>query len=158
MLTAHLPSGYLLVHSVGVRSGAPFYAALFGSVFPDFDMLFFHFIDNHSIHHHYYWVHIPAFWAAIAIVALPLSRLFGWFKEAVLFFVAITLHLILDTLAGGILWGAPFSHDLFSFVVVPATQSHWVLSFVLHWTFALELLIWIAAIWVFLRYSRPERA
>ncbi len=123
--------------------------ALTGAVFPDLDMLFFHFVDGGRIHHHRYWVHVPAFWAAVGVLALPVLAWRGWLQQGLVFLAAIFLHLVLDTIGGGILWGAPFDDRLYSLVTVPATQSHWVLSFVLHWTFAAELLIWGVAIYLF---------
>ena len=71
MLTAHLPSGYVLTRLApdGCRLLMP--ATLLGAVLPDFDMLWFYFVDHGSIHHHRYWVHVPAFWAAVAALTLP---------------------------------------------------------------------------------------
>ncbi|UWR86651.1 hypothetical protein [Phaeobacter inhibens] len=37
---------------------------------------------------------------------------------------------------------------------VPAAQSHWVLSFLLHWTFVLELGIWVLALYLWCKRSR----
>jgi hypothetical protein len=144
MLTAHLPSGYVLARALpSVRWGQP--AALLGAVFPDFDMFWFYLVDDRAVHHHRYWVHVPLFWAVAAAVALPLLWRTAWRGAALVFLAAILLHLLLDSIGGGILWGAPFSDHLFALVEVPATQSHWVWSFVLHWTFLPEIAIWLAA-------------
>lgn len=146
MLTAHLPSGYVLARSADpdIRWLIP--AALFGAVLPDFDMLFFHFVDDRSIHHHRYWVHVPAFWAVVAVLALPLLARWNMLRTGLVFFAAVFLHLCLDTIGGGIMWAAPFNDHLYTLVTVPPTQSHWIASFILHWTFLLELVIWGAAI------------
>jgi hypothetical protein len=150
VLTAHLPAGYLLWRaSPQVLGGLA--AALAGAVFPDIDMLWFHLVDDRAFHHHYYWVHVPLFWLAVAAVGLPLLWRTAWRGAALVFLAAITLHLILDTIVGGILWGAPVSDHLFALVEVPATHSHWVWSFVLHWTFLLEVAVWIAATVLFAR-------
>lgn len=140
-----------MARSVGVRNTVPMLAALAGSILPDFDMLFFHFVDNKSFHHHYYWVHIPLFWMVLATFTLPLAWILGHLRLGLLFFGAIFLHLLLDTIGGGILWGAPFSDHLFSFVTVPAIHSNWVVSFMLHWTFVLEVVIWGVALWLALK-------
>lgn len=158
MLTAHLPSGYVLARGVPVRNGWLMPVALTGAVFPDLDMLFFYFVDAGRIHHHRYWVHVPAFWGVIGALALPVLAWWGWLQQGLVFLAAIFLHLLLDTIGGGILWGAPFDDRLYSLVTVPATQDHWILSFLLHWTFVAELGIWglAAYLWIFRR--RPETA
>lgn len=150
MLTAHLPSGYILAR--GLRRRLPWQspwlmpAALIGAVLPDLDMLWFQFIDHGRWHHHRYWPHIPLVWLVIALVSLPF--LTHGRATALVFFAAIFLHLMLDTISGGILWAWPFSDRLFSLVTVPPHQANWVLSFVLHWTFALELGLWAVALWL----------
>jgi len=151
VLTAHLPSGYVLARlwpalwPQPVRGLWP--AALIGAVLPDLDMLWFHLIDHGAVHHHRYWVHVPAVWALAAAVGLPLlaGLRSSWFGAACVLFVALQIHLLLDTISGGILWGWPFDDHLYSLLSVPATRAHWVLSFLLHWSFALELAIWTCA-------------
>ncbi len=150
MLTAHLPSGYVLGRlGPQMRWGLP--VAMIGGVLPDLDMIWFYLVDQGRIHHHRYWVHIPIFWAAIGALVLPLFIWRGYGALAGLFFAAIFMHLLLDSLSGGILWGAPFDMTLYSLVQVPATQDHWILSFLLHWSFAAELMIWSLAIWLWVR-------
>ena len=156
MLTAHLPSGYVLARLLPPRIPYLMPAALVGAVFPDLDMIWFHLIDDRAFHHHRYWVHIPAFWAAVALVTLPLAWWLGWFRTALVFFAAILMHLILDTIGGGIMWGAPVSDHLHELVTVPAAYGHWVTNFLLHWTFLAELAIWLAAIRLWL--TRPRAA
>jgi hypothetical protein len=149
MLTAHLPSGYMLARLLP-RARWMLPAALIGAVLPDADMLWIHFVDQGSVHHHRYWVHIPAFWAAIAALTLPFLAIFSrsQLPAAAVFFAALLLHLILDSIGGSILWAAPFDSRLYALVEVPASQSHWVLSFLLHWTFLLELGIWGLALFL----------
>jgi len=147
MITAHLPSGYVLGRALKAQQWV-MAAAMFGAVFPDFDMIRFHLVDNKAFHHHYYWVHIPAFWLITGATLLIAARLIMPRALPVLggFLAGIALHLVLDTFAGGIAWGWPTSRHLATLVTVPATQSHWVLSFLLHWSFLTELAIWAAAI------------
>lgn len=152
MLTAHLPAGYCLGKGTGL-TGWSFAAVMVGSVFPDLDMLFFLFVDHGAIHHHRYWVHVPLFWAIVGALILPFLRGSRWMRPALAFLTAIFLHLLLDSISGGILWGAPFDSRLHALVTVPASQPHWILSFLLHWTFLLEILIWgLAGIF----YARGE--
>ncbi|WP_284163840.1 metal-dependent hydrolase [Frigidibacter sp. SD6-1] len=153
MLTAHLPAGYVLARGLRAPDRRAMGAALLGSVVPDFDLIFFYLVDDRAFHHHRYWVHIPAFWAAVALVALPLLWRTVWRLPALFFFAAILLHLILDSLAGSIMWLAPFDDGLYALVTVPPTRSHWILSFMLHWTFIAELAIWGCALALFYRRS-----
>lgn len=146
MLSAHLPSGYLLARGIGWPGKAVLATALIGAVLPDFDMLWFYFVDHGSTHHHRYWPHVPAFWAIAALPVLGLALWMNNLRLGLVFLAAIALHLILDSISGGILWGWPANDRLMSLVTVPATHDHWILSFVFHWTFLLELAIWGATL------------
>ena len=151
MLTAHLPSGYVLGRLVERLTPQVLWAlpvAMLAAVLPDIDMFWFYFVDQGSIHHHRYWVHVPAFWAALALPLLPLLIWRGYGFLGFVFFAGVFLHLLLDSLSGGILWGAPFDTTLYSLVTVPATQDHCILSFLLHWSFAAEVVIWAVAAWL----------
>lgn len=153
MILAHLPAGYLVGRAFGARAGPVMAAALAGAVLPDLDLIWFYLIDDRAFHHHRYWVHIPGFWAAVAAVVLPLCRIAApqlWWP-ALAFFASILVHLVLDSVGGGILWLWPFDDRLIALVEVPATQSHWVLSFLAHWTVALEAAIILAAAALWLR-------
>ena len=116
---------------------------MLGGVLPDLDLIWFYFVDNRAFHHHHYWVHIPAFWAMVALVTFPILRVFKptWRRAAVAFFAAILVHMCLDSVAGGVKWLWPFSDAFFQLVTVPAAQSHWILNFVLHPVFLLEIAI-----------------
>lgn len=149
MLTAHLPSGYCLA-KIGHLRGMAFGAALIGAVFPDIDMVFFHLVDDRAFHHHRYWVHVPVFWAAVAAVTLPILWRTRLRVAALAFFAALLLHLVLDSVGGGVMWLAPFNTELWSLVTVPPRYGHWVTSFILHWTFALEICVWLAALGLYL--------
>lgn len=152
MLIAHLPSGYLLGRAGGAR-GPAMAAALFGAVAPDLDMFWFHFVDHGRVLHHEYWTHLPAFWLIAGLVTLPLLRLFAprCLRPAGFFLAAVFLHLVLDTFVGGIFWGWPVDHRQIALAVVPATHDHWVMNFILHWSFLPEIAITLAAIWLWWR-------
>ena len=154
MLTAHLPSGYVLAHGASRGGALMFPAALIGAVFPDLDMIWFYLIDDRAFHHHRYWMHIPLFWAAVAAVTLPALALWArrWLATGLVFFAAIFLHLVLDNIGGGIMWLAPFDDHLYALVTVPPTQDHWVASFILHWTFLLEIVVWGMAVVVWRKH------
>lgn len=154
MFIAHLPAGYLV--SRGLRDPIAQTALLVGSVAPDLDILRFYFLDNQRIHHHEYLTHRPLLWMGIAVVSVLLwrfrpAKILGWFSAGAL------LHMLLDSFLGKINWGWPRGEFGGPLIVVPATQSHWILSFVLHWTFIPEIVICAAALWVYLgrRRNRP---
>ena len=122
-------------------------AALLGAVLPDFDMIWFHLVDQ-SRHHHRFWPHIPAVWAVISLITLPLMPRLrpAWVRPLAIALAGVWLHLLLDSWAGGILWLWPVSDHLFQLITVPATQSHWLLSFALHWSFLAEVALILAAV------------
>lgn len=155
MLIAHLPAGYILgkaTHSKRAVLGV----ILAASILPDLDMLWFHLVDGGRVHHHRYWPHVPGFWVIVAAIAMPLiARLKRqWMVPAGLAFGAIALHLMLDTLVGGIMWLWPFNDVLIRAATVSPTHSHWILSFMFHWSFALEILVCLAALFLFLFRQR----
>jgi len=129
--------------------------ALIASIFPDFDMIWFLFVDQGAIHHHRYWVHVPAFWVAALAICLPLMWWSRYWTTALLFFAVIFLHLLLDSISGGILWAAPFNDKLYALFEVPAAYSHWVLSFIFHWTFLAEIAVWVWAIFLWRKRGTP---
>ena len=154
MLTAHLPSGYVAGRLLPQRISRLMPVALVASVLPDVDMLWFHLVDRGAVHHHKYWVHVPFFWFVLAAVTLSVLARFGHLATGLVFFGVILLHLVLDTIGGGIMWLAPFDTSLKTLVEVPADNGHWIASFILHWTFLAELAIWVWA--VVLWFSRKN--
>lgn len=161
MLIAHLPSGYLVgaaLRRLWPAAPGVMAAALIGSVLPDVDVAYFLVIDGGRRHHHDYLTHWPLFWLASGAVALPLIRAFRrkWFPAAAAFFVGVMVHMALDTVASPIKWLAPFSDAATELVRVPGNYSHWLISFVLHWTFLLELAVCGLAWFVWrMRAQRP---
>ncbi|UZD92558.1 metal-dependent hydrolase [Cognatishimia activa] len=142
-----MPAGYLAacVTEKLTRLRVLFWAVIIGSVFPDIDMLWFHFVDQGAHHHHGYLTHRPAIWAGVAILGLCLRNFavsgFG---------IGALLHMALDTIAGAIAWGWPFSNKSSTFVIVQPTHDHWLLSFLWHWTFKVEIALSLLALTVFL--------
>lgn len=154
MILAHLPAGYLLADGFRRRKPAAKYlfaATLLGAILPDLDLIWFYFLDARAFHHHRYWVHIPMFWCGVAVATLPLLVLFGrgTIIPAIGFFSGVFLHLVLDTLAGDILWGWPWSDRFFHLVTVQPKYPHWVLNFLLHPVALAELAIILAAACLF---------
>ncbi len=160
MFIAHLPAGYIaakLVSSSDDNSRAPqrlwWFAACLGSIFPDLDMIYFYTLGQRQTLHHHYWTHLPWVWLCIALLSFghPISRIFT---------INVFIHLLLDTIAGGILWLAPFADTSFVFVDVPALHSWWVWNFIFHWSFALEIgIISLACyLWIQARREVNDRA
>lgn len=153
MMLAHLPAGYLLtthlMRRASISSRALLACGLIAGIFPDADLLFFYLVDARQFHHHDYWLHRPVFWCGVFLIALLLS----WIKRypqtyiyLLVIFSNLLLHLSLDTMAGGIQWLYPLSDTRYVVIEIPSRYDWWVWSFILHWTFALEILIIIAAI------------
>lgn len=163
MLIAHLPSGYVLgslARGPRREGQGAMVAAVVGSVIPDIDMLYFHFVDGGRTHRHDYVTHWPLFWLAVGLLSLVTCTLVERpnLPAVALFFAGAMLHMMLDTVASPIMWLMPFDREAFDLVTVPAAYGNWVLSFMLHWTFALEILICACALWLALRQSSRRTA
>lgn len=147
MITAHLPSGYVLAK---LRKPGPWVmpATVIGAVLPDIGLIWFYFVDDRAFHHHRYLVHVPLFWLMITLPALAIMKIKfqRYLPAAIGFFIAILLHLCLDTIAGDIMWHWPFSDTFTHLVDIPTRFDNWIVNFILHPVFLLELLIWGAAI------------
>jgi len=161
----HLPAGYLATSALLDRSGVVretrrrlLALGLVASVAPDFDLIYFYLVGHQQRVHHAYFPHLPFFWlVAVGVASLGL-RLAGAERSSwlALWVIAlnVTLHLVLDSIVGGIRWLWPFSDREFRLVSVPARYHLWYWNFVLHWTFGLEVALVVAALWVFLRRHR----
>lgn len=159
MLSAHLPSGYIagrLLLQIGpLRDGTDrspagpvLWPAILGSVLPDIDMGYFYLFDGGRVFHHLYPTHWPLFWCALCLPAVFLSHIFGrtmWRNSIGAFFMGLMLHMVLDSIAAPLFWLMPFAPGRVELVQVPSNYSHWIISFVLHWTFLLEAAIWVSA-------------
>jgi hypothetical protein len=127
-------------------------------VLPDIDMLWFWFVD-HSTLHHYFFPHLPVFWAVVAVMwysglALFMSHKRWLWTASCLFFSGILLHLMLDTISGGVAWLYPWNDQLYVvFANIPAKFDWWVWSFVFHYSFVVELVI---VVWAVILYRRES--
>lgn len=164
MIIAHAPSGYVLATSilrrianVPVSAKVVIAAGILGALAPDFDMLYFHFVDGRQTHHHRYPSHWPIIWfglAAASLVWLGLARQSKAALPCSVFCLGGALHMLLDSFVGDVWWFAPFIDRPYALFSVPARFDPWWLSFVLHWSFALELAIWIWALRIYRERSR----
>lgn len=164
MFIAHLPAGYILTHCIArknetIRSRALAVGLIF-SVLPDLDLLYFYLVDGRRTPHHDYWTHLPIFWLGVAALTAAALILAG--KRHFMFLVWVALanvmmHLLLDSIAADIRWLHPLSGTRFNLVEVPARFEPWYLNFILHWTFAAEIAICAAALWVWRTQRRRNR-
>lgn len=168
MFIGHLPAGYVLTRalwSAFQRVGGstpkwkPFLlAGLVSSILPDIDLLYFYLIDNRQHLHHSYWTHLPFYWLIIGILVLlfiVISKQKELFPYIIVVVGNIFLHLCLDTIVGKVRWLYPISNQYFYFFSVPRIHSWYVWDFVLHWTFLLEFIPLIAAIYVYTQWASP---
>ena len=149
MLIAHLPAGYLTSRFIADKTATTAKEAriilacgLFASILPDLDLFYFYLIDNQQTLHHSYWPHIPFFWLVIFPFAYFATKKWRILKLATLtIFANLFVHFLLDTVAGGIHWAYPIKKDLYHLITIPSQYSHWIINFVLHWSFSFEILI-----------------
>jgi hypothetical protein len=161
MFIAHAPAGYILGVSLarrltrfGIAPRVLILACVLGALAPDLDMLYFYLVDNRQTHHHKYFTHWRIVWLGLTL----LGALWAGFARqkarpltALLFCVSAVIHLILDTLVGDIWWLAPFGDKSYVLFVVPALFKPWWLSFILHWSFAVELGLLVVALLIYRR-------
>ena len=157
MIIAHLPAGYLLTKILSptfpaARARSLWAWALAASLLPDIDIIWFH-LAGGLRNHRFYPTHWPLTWLGLGLAAILLLLLFR--KRELLIYplvglAGVMLHLLLDTLAGPVLYLAPFTWEKIQLIRVPAVYDWWVWNFIRHWTFQLELMIWATAILVFI--------
>ena len=161
MLVAHWPAGYLMTEACLVKSSEKsrwvWWVGWSGSVVPDLDLFYFYFVDECQHLHHSYWTHIPFYWMLAGLILGLLVKILAdsRLKRTIqLFFVKVLIHLLLDSVAGGIRWLSPFCDQEFQLFQVSARYSHWILNFVFHPSFLVELLICFVALGIW--WSRRD--
>ena len=170
MFIGHAPASYLWTRWLLKRWGTPLRflsrrkAMIFGvcaGLLPDLDLIYFYLVDRRQHLHHGYWTHIPSFWVAVFSAALLLGLMLRRPPMVLVSIIAgsnVLLHLILDTVAGKVRWLFPLSRRDFVWVDIPAVHDWWVWNFILHWTFGLEVLLVIGALYVAYTKSGNEQA
>jgi inner membrane protein len=166
----HLPAGYLAVTTIikfSKNKIAPvghlrllFLVGLTASIAPDLDMFYFYLIDNRQHLHHSYWTHIPFFWLCFCCLWKIFSLLFPRIKFGIygfIFSINIAIHLLLDSITAEVRWLYPFSQEYAGIFHLPALYKWTVLNFIFHWTFAFEIVL-IAAMLYVLRLSFQQSA
>lgn len=160
MFIGHAPASYIWTRLLARRGGKLFGSFSNGSwiihgmiagLLPDLDLFYFYLFDGQSPTHHVYWTHIPFFWLIVFGLWLLVSIIVRSARTlglAILFGSNILLHMLLDTVSAGIRWMYPFSPRDFVLFVVPPIYDWWVWNFLFHWTFLIELVIVMLAVYV----------
>lgn len=107
------------------------------------------------VHHHNYLTHRPAFWLALLVLGVVLAHRGGILRAMAAGGVA---HVMLDTITGQIDWGWPLIDLKHALIAVKASQDWWVMSFILHWSFGIELAITGFAALLWWQERRRDRA
>ena len=159
MFIGHLPAGYISAKllfkqfaDTGVSAKYFVLAGVLGGIAPDFDMFYFYLIDNRQNHHHTYWPHYPVLWLTILAASsiwLRLANNKSAAALALIFSISGFIHMLLDSIVGDIWWLAPFIDKPYALFTVEAVYKPWWLNFILHWSFALEILVlgWAYYLW-----------
>jgi len=165
MFIAHAPAGYLSARLLLAPLQVPdccrrgfLWSGVSGAVAPDFDLFYFHLVDHRAHTHHTYVTHYPALWLTLLAAALLWRRSAPspGAAMAVVFSLNGLLHMVLDSVVGGIRWLAPVSDHFFAVARVPARFHPWWLNFVLHWSFVLEVAILGWALHLAAKSWRPK--
>ena len=161
MFIAHLPAGYMMARLLARRArlrgraGVRFlWAGAIGAIAPDFDLAYFYLFDGRQHNHHSYVTHYPVIWIAAMLVCAcwwRADRARPWAALAGVFALGGFTHMVLDIVVGDIAWLAPFSDEYFALSHVETMFKPWWLNFILHWSFALELLLVALAVYVWRR-------
>ncbi len=152
MTFGHLSAGYITSKLLfkefehqSVYSKAFMFWGLFGSIAPDFDMLYFFLVKHTLSDHHKYFAHFPLFWLTLLLISLFWLQLHRHRNQnpaaAFIFTLNGFIHTILDTVTGEIWWFAPFVNKPFSLV---AERSE-IPSFT-DWTFSIEFFLLLLAL------------
>lgn len=149
MFFAHAPAGYIGARLLWPRLGLPdrlrrafLWSGIVGSVAPDFDLAYFHWVDQRAHSHHGYVTHYPILWLSLLAAAWLWKRrapIAPGPALALIFSLNGFIHMVLDSVVGGIRWLAPWSDHSYRLAVVPSLHHPWWLNFALHWSFLLEL-------------------
>jgi hypothetical protein len=163
MFIAHAPSGYLLATAMIRKLGAShvaaatvIFATIAGALVPDLDMFYYYLVDHGKVHHHRYVTHWPIVWIGLSAGCALWLRFASDKKHALLalmFCFGAVMHMVLDTMVGDIWWFAPFVDKPYALFTVPSLFQPWWLNFILHWSFAVELVLLVWALLVYRKRS-----
>jgi inner membrane protein len=152
MMIAHVPAGYLLTTSLLRRCGTLpvthtqrlLWLGLVAAALPDFDLLYFLFIDHRRHNHHSYWTHIPFWWLVLAssvYAFAALKRYCAVRLGCLVIFFNVLLHCVLDSVSSGIQWLYPLSRHYFALMPLHGHAHRWNLEIVVVCCALLELAV-----------------
>jgi len=167
LFVAHGFGGYLVTRFLIKRAEDKAYSnaifsryilwGVFCSILPDFDLLYFYTLDERLHPHHSYWTHMPLFWIFATCAVYSVGH--GIYKKPIglyclILLVGTFLHLLLDTVAGGIYWLYPWSGYKFQWFEIQPHYYWWVFNYIFHWTMLMEVTLIMLAIIVYRRDQR----
>lgn len=159
MFIAHLPAAYLLGTALKQRwpqatTPAAWAALLLASIAPDLDLLYFYGFSDRSFNHHIYPPHVPIVWLLTSVLgglclrAGPARWRTAWAVPWAMVSTGWCLHLVLDTVAGGIWWLWPWVTTPYVLMpIFPRRFDNAWLNMLSHPLMAVEVLIVAGAAW-----------
>ena len=156
-----MPAGYI-VSKIQDKKAKPSYVvcSIIFSIWSDLDLFYYYFFDKTGAFHHTYFTHLPIIALSGFFIMFPLihlQRLKRFSSYYWIFYINWGLHMICDTLTGGILWLYPFSNRLFTIISIPPISRSWIVSFVFHWSFIIELMIVVWAAVIFIKNLKQKK-
>lgn len=170
MFLAHLPSGYIAAKFFekkflnNISKKWLYFWVLLGSIAPDLDIFYFYFIDHKQHNHHSYWSHYPILWFPLLIICYflyqskKLKHHQNTLLYATLFSFMGCVHLILDSIGGGIWWLAPFKNKAYSIFSTNGQYDIWWFYLIFSKVFIIELLITAFALFLWRKDKRITSA
>jgi len=159
MLFAHAPVGFLISYFTRKfwnrgLSLAQFYILLilgaFFGVFPDLDVFYYYFVNARALHRevifHSFVLYLVIF-AILYFVGRVMKNAFCRALSFVFFFGTLS-HLVLDSLAAGIMWVYPINHRLFGLLIIPQIADSFFGQYFTLINFSLEVVLTILGIGV----------
>lgn len=134
---------------------------MLGAIAPDMDYLYLYLFDPRNYDHHLYVTHFPLFWAVLLASSWLLLLANKTGGKALLFFIFALngfIHMVLDTVTGHIFWLAPFSYRIFSGLWLMKEYAPGFESRFPNWHYALEALIILWSIILFLKSLRTSKS
>ncbi|MCL2213318.1 MAG: metal-dependent hydrolase [Oscillospiraceae bacterium] len=159
MLIAHIPTGYLVAKAMKHEKKSLIFSSMLFSVLPDLGLIYFYLVSR-QVSHRTWFPHLPVVLLGTFLVTFPFYHIKRFEKARpfyVLFFVNWLVHLVQDSFTEQIRWLYPIVDRGFGLIEIPANFDHWIISFVFHWSFLVEIAIALVALVVFVRVCRTAR-
>ncbi len=159
MFIAHLPAAYLLGTVLKRRwpqamTPAAWAALLLASIAPDLDLLYFYGFSDRGFNHHIYPPHVPMVWLVTSVLgglclrAGPARWRTAWAVPWAMVSTGWWLHLVLDTVAGGIWWLWPWVTTPYVLMpIFPRRFDNAWLNMLSHPLMAIEVMVVVGAAW-----------